>query len=52
MAMMELVPGVLSLLLLLVGVRVLGSAIIVQALLMVSILDGVLELDVLSVLCE
>lgn len=52
MTVVELVPGVLRLLLLLVGIRVLGGAIVVQTLLMVSILDGVLELDVLGVLGE
>ena len=49
MAMVQLVLGVLSLLLLLVGVRVLHSSIVIQSLLVVVIFNAVFQLDVLGV---
>jgi hypothetical protein len=52
MAVVQLVPCVLSLGLFLVGIAVLDGAILVDSLLMISILDGVLKRNIMSVFGE
>jgi hypothetical protein len=52
MAVMQLVPCVLSLGLFLVGIAVLDGAILVDSLLMISILDRVLKRNIMSVFGE